>query len=257
LGTQPRVAPAPSRRPAFALLRRLASPARLACGSAHPNRGPCARLAALPQVPGEPEDPLRKAADWLPFLETTFPVSDGLLSRIAPAGILRSVGKGLAALPDSTAAILRRLDSGEHVPGYTALYFEAVAPIQQSVAFLTGGWFEIVVAKAMQHSGRFRDIRWSAQIEQQGGAQIEEDLLALDGLEAVCVSCKSSSERARILPHLEEFQSRAHSIGGRMTRRFLAIHTLRDPQGHVASRAKALGINLLTPGDLSKPAPFA
>jgi hypothetical protein len=199
----------------------------------------------------------RKAADWLPFLETTFPVSDGLLSRIAPAGILRSVGKGLAALPDSTAAILRRLDSGEHVPGYTALYFEAVAPIQQSVAFLTGGWFEIVVAKAMQHSGRFRDIRWSAQIEQQGGAQIEEDLLALDGLEAVCVSCKSSSERARILPHLEEFQSRAHSIGGRMTRRFLAIHTLRDPQGHVASRAKALGINLLTPGDLSKPAPFA
>jgi hypothetical protein len=197
----------------------------------------------------------RKPGDWLPFLDATFAVPDELLSQIAPTGVLRITGTGRAALPDSTAGKLRRLAGGEQ--GYPELYFEAVAPIQQSLSFLTGGWFEVVVAEAMQRSCRFRDIRWSAQVEQQSGAQIEEDLLALDGLEAVCVSCKSSSERARTLLHLEEFQSRAHSIGGRMTKRFLAIHTFKDPKGAVASRARALGIKILTPGALSQPSSFA
>lgn len=199
----------------------------------------------------------RRPEDWLPFLDKTFPLPPELLRLLAPTGAVRALGDDRAALPDSTADALRHLGSGEHIPGFAALYFEAVEPLQQSLAFLTGGWFEVVVARAMQLSGRFRDIRWSAKVGQLGGAFLEEDLLALDGLEAACVSCKSSSERNRTLSHLEEFQSRAHSIGGRMTRRFLAFLALHDPKGHIASRAAALGIKILTPSELSRPSPFA
>jgi hypothetical protein len=199
----------------------------------------------------------RTPAEWLPFLNRPFPLSPDLRNALLPTGLVRAHGTNQALLPSSTAEELQNLNSREHIPGFHKRYFDAAAPLQDTLSFLTGSWFEVIVADAMHRSGRFRDIRWSAHVEQHSGALLEEDLVALDGLGAACVSCKTGSKIRRILPHLEEFQSRAQSIGGRMTRRFLALPALQDPRGQIRSHAKALGIQILTSEDLNEPAPFA
>ena len=201
---------------------------------------------------GEP----RKPEGWLPWFERPFSIPEGLLERL-PHEVVRKAAPNQALLPDTTLSSLQTLASGEYVENFKERYFEAIAPVQASLAFLGGAWFEVIVADAMHRAGRFRDVRWSAKVEQQSGAELEEDLLALDGLQTVCVSCKSSAEKSRTLPHLEELHARVNAIGGRMNRCYLAVPDFRDPSGHIRSRAKTLGIRILTTADLDTATPFA
>ena len=197
----------------------------------------------------------RDAAQWLLLLDRPFFVPELLLTKLVETGLARSAGRDSALLPDHSREELSRLTNLTSKSGY----FSAVEPLQQALAFMSGGWWEVIVAESMARTGRFRDIRWSAQITQQSGSRVEEDLVAIDGVEAVCISCKrASASKMRLLSHLEEFNSRARSIGGQFTRRWLAV--LIPPTGAngepVSKRAQELGIRLLSPLDLGAADPF-
>jgi hypothetical protein len=106
----------------------------------------------------------------------------------------------------------------------TTDYFGLIAPIQQFIGFLAGGWWEIAVALAARKASRFRDVRWSVEVERQPGSPVfEEDLLALDGLGLAVFSCKRGGDRARLLRAFSELDAGARTLGGSMTRRFLCV----------------------------------
>jgi len=199
----------------------------------------------------------RNAKDWLPVLRKPFPVPESLLGELVAAKVLLAGPSfGTALLPTHTLPDLQALASG--VSGSSEAYFAAIEPVQQSISFLGGSWWEVVVAEAMVRSGRFQDLRWSAKITQQSGVPLEEDVLALDGADAVCVSCKKSSGgKARLIPHLDELSSRAKAIGGNFTRAFLAVHQFSRNEPDIRARARELRIRILTPESLGDSAAFA
>ncbi|MCI0537109.1 MAG: DUF1887 family CARF protein [Verrucomicrobiales bacterium] len=198
---------------------------------------------------GKPEP--RKPADWLPILAKPVGLPAEVAGLAIGAGLLQNDSSGQVTLPRATEAELQRL-ANNYVPDFNAAYFRAVSPLQQALGFLTGGWWEVVVAAAAERSGMFRDIRWSAQVGSRAGADLEEDVLALDGVQIVSICCKRGGAKARLLPLLEEMNARARSMGGNFTRRFLAIYL--PLSGAVARnlerRANELGVVLLNSQNL-------
>lgn len=181
----------------------------------------------------------RKPADWRPHLDHDFILPDPVCRMAIEAGLME---------PGSSPHAVR-LPSGSH----------AIAPLQRSVAMLTGGWWEIILADRAHASGRFRDLRWSVQVGEKGGADLEEDIVALDGVQIAYISCKRGGHKSRLLPLLEEIDARARTLGGSFNRRFLAVcHPPKDPHlKNLQTRAHALGIRLLFPLNLQDPDPFA
>jgi hypothetical protein len=208
------------------------------------------------QAPAAPEH-------WLTLLERplTLPVEVARLA--AEAGLVRGGAEGLCRLPDTSRTELEALAASrarnEFVVDYDRRRMAATSALQRPLAFLTGTWWEVIVAEAAKRSGLFRDLRWSASAGVRGGADLEEDILALDGVQVVCISCKRGGERSRLIPHLEELNARARSVGGYYTRRFLAVYL--PPKGrfgfNLRQRTFELGIRLLTPGDLANADSFA
>jgi len=191
-------------------------------------------------------------------IDTHVKLPEPVAALAAEAGLVRLSGTGEIMLPDITREDLEML-SATQVDDFHARYFQAVAPIQQAIAFLTGGWWEVIVVDAMNKTGLLRDLRWSVQVGDRYGADVEEDIVALDGVELVHVSCKRGGAKARLLPQLEEVKARAASLGGSFNRRFLAI--LNPPPGKVGinlqQRAKELGVRLITRHSVYQPGSFA
>ena len=190
----------------------------------------------------------RTPADWLAVLDRSIPLPETVARLAVEAGLCRPGMTGPEILlPDATRAELEHL-SEHQVSDYHARYFRAVAPLQHAAAFLTGGWWEVVVCEAAQRSGLFRDLRWSAQVGERDGPDTEEDVLGIDGVELLYISCKRGGAKARLLPLLEEIRARAATIGGSFNRRFLAV--LQPPRGRAAAnlqqQADRLGIRLIT-----------
>jgi hypothetical protein len=201
----------------------------------------------------------RTPKDWLPLFDQ--PV-------VLPATVARlAIGAGLGRagpaddtllLPDESRAEMEHL-ANHYVADYNARYFQAVAPLQQTAAFLTGAWWEVIVCDAAQKSGLFRDLRWSCDVGERNGPDTEEDILAVDGVELLYINCKRGGSKARLLPLLEEVRARAATIGGSFNRRFLAV--LQSPKGKVAAnlqqQAQKLGIRLITSSNVYQPGIFA
>ncbi len=199
----------------------------------------------------------RTPQDWLPFFDRPIRLPEPVLSLAIDAGLLRRLSATEAALPDDSRKELDHL-ANHRVPDYTARYFKAIAPLQQSVGFLTGGWWEVIVMDAAHQSGRFRDLRWSVQVGDRSGPDMEEDIVGLDGVEMLYVSCKRGGAKSRLLPLLEETRARAASLGGSFNRRFLAV--LNPPAGRVEAnlrqRARDLGIKIITGNDVYRAGAF-
>lgn len=201
----------------------------------------------------------REAKDWLPVFDrpVLLPVT---VARLAiDAGFVRpGPSEGEVLLPDSTHDEMKRIVE-QHVADFNARYFRAVAPIQHAVAFLTGGWWEVIVCDAAHKSGLFRDLRWSVQVGERNGLDTEEDVLGVDGVELLYINCKRGGLKARLLPLLEEIRARAATIGGAFNRRFLAV--LQTPQGKFAAnlrqQASRLGIRILTRENIHAPDAFS
>jgi len=124
---------------------------------------------------------------------------------------------------------------------------------QFALAFLSGAWWEVIVADFADRCGQFRDLRWSVNIgERFGGFDKEEDIVGVDGVQVAFFSCKRGGLKSRLVPLLDELDNRAKTIGGRFSRRFLAVYL--EPMGknkdHLFKRAKELGIRIITKPDL-------
>lgn len=129
------------------------------------------------------------------------------------------------------------------------------------VAFFTGAWWEVAVARAVDQSGLFRDLHWSADYGVSGlyGGDLEEDIVALDGVQIAYFSCKRSGIGEKPIAHLEEIDARARRIGGRFARKFFAVYRPIQPsiEHPLRVRAASLGIQILGPADLTQPASLA
>jgi hypothetical protein len=146
---------------------------------------------------------------------------------------------------------MRDLTQG-YVTDFKRSYFKATSAIQQTTAFLTGAWLEVSVMQAAERSGLYRDLRWSVNVGERDGADLEEDIVGIDGVQVLFVSCKRGGAKSRLLPQLDEMNARARSVGGNFTRRILAIAL--TPTGFtdrsLRQRAKELGIRIITGDDL-------
>jgi hypothetical protein len=120
-------------------------------------------------------------------------------------------------------------------------------------AFLTGGWWEVAVADSVKKEGRFRDIRWSADAGQRRvGGSMEEDILAVDGVQIAYFSCKRGGDGAKLSRQLEEMVASARRIGGQFVRKYFCVCI--PPRGllgaSLAARAGELGVTLVTGNDV-------
>jgi hypothetical protein len=201
----------------------------------------------------------RKPGDWLPYFDHEFSLPERVKCLALEAGLMEPGAEAATVrLPQKSRSDLKYLASNK-VADYHQRYFTAIAPVQQAISLLAGGWWEVIVADRALRSGRFRDLRWSVQVGEKGGADLEEDIVALDGVQIAYISCKRGGNKARLLPLLEEINARARTLGGAFNRRYLAIwnppsgKVLRDLQ----TRAGALGIRLLFPHHFEQPDPFA
>ncbi len=196
----------------------------------------------------------RTPGAWIDILDEPFTLPANVARLGVETGLLRAGPSSTQAmLPDATRSEMIHLATHK-VPDYHARYFKAVAPLQHTIAFLSGGWWELIVFEAAQQSGLFRDIRWSAHVGEGNGPDTEEDILGLDGVELLYINCKRSSTRNRLLPLLEEIRARAATMGGHFNRRFLAV--LNPPAGKALSnletQANRLGIRILTRHDINQ-----
>jgi hypothetical protein len=198
----------------------------------------------------------RQAADWLLLLDRPIALPAKVSELARDAGLVRG-DDAKSYLPDTPRPHLERLAQAGATP--TLDYFATVRPLQFVLAFFSGGWWEVVVAEAAHRSGHFRDLRWSVNVgERRGGYDPEEDIVGVDGVQIAFISCKRGGAKARLVPYLDELDSRARSIGGHFTRRFLAVSS--PPQGRAAAnlqkRASELGIRILAAADLDNPGAF-
>lgn len=207
-------------------------------------------------IPSSPEQ-------WLESLDRSLNLPPDVARHAADAGLLRLTSDGQYKLPDNARSNLQFLvdarAQGKSVHDYDRQRIAATEACQFSVNFLTGGWWEVAVAHAAHSTGLFRDLRWSATVGPIARGGLEEDILAVDGVQIVCISCKRGGNKTRLLPHLEEFAARARRVGGNFTRRILALYVPPRGQTFIALRRRAdeLGINILTPSGLNNPMAFA
>jgi len=207
-------------------------------------------------LPGghEPRDP----AGWLQVLDRPLILPDAVIALSAEAGVL-DLSSGHARLPQSSRAELEEL-AAHHVSDFRSRYYNAVAPLQRSLTALGGAWWEVCVADAATRCGFFRDVRWAAHVGERRGFDVEEDILALEGVRLVAVSCKrAGAGKQRLVAHLAEFNARTEQLGGRFVRRFLALAW--PPRGRqweiLQEKARELNIRLLTPETFERPDAFA
>jgi hypothetical protein len=200
----------------------------------------------------------RRPADWMALLDKPLALPPVVGDMAVGVGLVCARGSAFH-LPDGTRARLDELSRQERfaLPDY----IPAVKPLQFAIAFLSGGWWEVIVAEAASRSGQFRDLRWSVNIgERGGGFNPEEDIVAVDGVQIAYFSCKRGGAKERLVPSLDELHSRARSIGGHFTRRFLAVFQVPKGQNaaNLQKRARELnGIQILTPRDLENLAVFS
>ncbi|WCJ60667.1 DUF1887 family CARF protein [Fontisphaera persica] len=204
-----------------------------------------------------------RPAEWLAVLNRDLPVPPAVAQLAVQTGCYRAGGApNILRLPDSTRADLEelaKLDGQNPLPDFRTRFFRAVAPLQLALNFLSGSWWEVLIAGRLHGAGRFRDIRWSAQIGERGGPELEEDVLALDGVRVVYVSCKRSSQNAKLLSQLEQIKARAQRLGGTFNQCFLCIFLAPSGKAreNLHKRAAELNIHLIYPEDLQHSDPFA
>jgi len=125
--------------------------------------------------------------------------------------------------------------------------------IEECVRILTGGWWEIAVIRAAADSGRFRDLRWSVRVGSAGTTtDMEEDILGVDGVRLMYVSCKRGGRGARLTRLLDEVAAGSRRIGGSFGRTFLAVANL-GKEGHAVNLyrcAREMNIEIITGDDI-------
>lgn len=158
-------------------------------------------------------------ADLLAVLKQPLPDLPAAVTRLAVAAGLLETRSGAHFIHCPTRPVLEAA-THKHLP--LAERFAAARPLQFVQGFLAGGWWENSVWHAARQSGRFRDLRWSVRF---GTAtdHLEEDLVAVSGLNLAVFSCKRGGERERLTRAFEEFVGAAQRLGGHFAEKFFCV----------------------------------
>ncbi len=129
-------------------------------------------------------------------------------------------------------------------------YFYAKS-LQSRYQFFEGGWWEVAVADAVMQCGAFADINLNIHIARGGDSPMEEDVLAVQGLQLAYFSCKRKNAE-KLMRHLEEVDASARHLGGKFAHKYLAVcHLPEAMRSNLQKRAKQLQIKLLEPMDVA------
>jgi hypothetical protein len=122
--------------------------------------------------------------------------------------------------------------------------------LQKQYQFFEGTWWELAVAEAIRQCGAFVDVQSNISIAKGGKSPLEEDVLAVQGLQLAYFSCKRGNA-GKLHRHLEEVEASARRLGGKFARKYLAVcHLPGDMRGDLQKRAAQLHIKILEPCDL-------
>ncbi len=129
------------------------------------------------------------------------------------------------------------------------ILFSAAEEARWPFTFFNGNWWEIAVIRYLAENGRYRDLRWSVDAGSRGGAStdMEEDILGVDNVNLLYVSCKRGGDKAKLSRILEDVNSSAKRIGGKFAHKVLAVFIdLKGAQEcRVKNRCRELHIDLL------------
>ena len=191
----------------------------------------------------------RTPADWLKLWDMPLNVPETVGNLSCSCNMLERRNDGKFYLLSRLRGPIESLPANSTFTEYS----RAINPVQFILSFFSGGWWEVAVANASLESGLFQDIRWSVNVgAKYSGPDKEEDIVAVQGVQAVYISCKRGGQKARLLGQLDEMNNRAKTIGGRFVKQFLAVYlplTGRSAD-NVFKRAKELNITIIQPQDI-------
>jgi hypothetical protein len=80
---------------------------------------------------------------------------------------------------------------------------------------------------------------------------MEEDILAMQGVQLAYFSCKRGSQ-GKLQRQLEEIESSARRLGGKLARKYFAVcHLSGSMRAELRQRAEQLRIRLIEPADMA------
>jgi hypothetical protein len=129
------------------------------------------------------------------------------------------------------------------------IMFKALEKARWPFAFFNGNWWEVAVMRYLNEKGTYRDLRWSVEAGSRysSSTDMEEDILGIDSVNLLYVSCKRGGEKAKLSRVLEDVNSSARRIGGRFAHKMLAVYV--DLNGshrsRIENRCRELHIDLL------------
>lgn len=139
------------------------------------------------------------------------------------------------------------LCSADKLPSYVMR--KALGKARWPFAFFNGNWWEIAVMRYLDGKGTYRDLRWSVDAGSRlaSSTDMEEDILGIDNVNLLYVSCKRGGEKSRLSRVLEDVDSSARRIGGKFAHKILAVYVdlKGQHQTRLKNRCKELRIELL------------
>ncbi len=192
--------------------------------------------AVIDRVNGEPRDFSQAQAYFKKQYERPLKIPDPVGALGARAGLLEKRNGGYCPASSWLKKLLGFNLNGGKFPGH--MLFEAIGEARWPFSFFNGNWWEIAVMRYLAEQSRYRDLRWSVDAGSRGGAStdMEEDILGIDGVNLLYVSCKRGGERAKLSRVLEDVNSSAKRIGGKFAHKMLAVYV--DLQGAQATRLR-------------------
>ena len=203
---------------------------------------------------------LQQAQDYFAKLYSKgLPVPESVGLAAAAAGLLEKRGGGFYPAA-SWFCKFKELDLVKgRLPA--KLIYAALLDARWPFTFFAGNWWEIAVMRYLSERRKYRDLRWSVDAGSRYGysTDMEEDILGIDGVNLLYVSCKRGGEKSKLSRILEEVDSSARRLGGRFSRKMLAVFV--DLQGgmktRVENRCRELHIELLDCATVASAAPLA
>ena len=111
----------------------------------------------------------------------------------------------------------------------------------------------------LSKSGKYHDLAWSvyAGSRRDDSTDMEEDILGVDGVNLLYVSCKRGGDKSKLSRVIEDVNSSSRRIGGEFSKKVLAVYVppTGRQRGRLVNRCKELGIHLLEAEEVRRGAP--
>lgn len=187
----------------------------------------------------------KSVARWRGADQIRFDLPDSIGAVAEVAGLVRRAGTQFSLCADLRHDLENNAQSRQYRgpdPGQV---------LQRRYQFFEGGWWEVAVAHAVEACSAFADVNVNLTIAKGGRLAMEEDVLAMQGLQLAYFSCKRSGAD-KLVRHLEEVDASARRLGGKMARKYLAVcHLPESMRDGLQKRARQLHVSLIEPPDVS------